>query len=95
MLAPFLSRPFSICASTLIFSTLPKSRNMSNGTFKIPRVINEPNVHYAPKSPERIALQAALVELEQAAPFKVEAYVNGAYVCCADAFHMFTYLTRD
>src|SRR5215211_5421867 len=32
---------------------------------EVPRPVNEPNLHYAPGSPERAELEAALVELQK------------------------------
>lgn len=46
------------------------------GSFKVPLVDNEPLKSYAPGSPERRALEAALVEMEQH-PFEVPCIVNG------------------
>ncbi|KAM0792816.1 hypothetical protein ACM66B_002582 [Microbotryomycetes sp. NB124-2] len=48
-----------------------------NAHFKLPKVANEPNVHYKPGSPERQALQEALKEMEASAPFYVPAFVDG------------------
>lgn len=47
------------------------------GSFKVPLVDNEPLKSYAPGSPERRALEAALVEMEQQLPFEVPCIVNG------------------
>ncbi|KAI0034343.1 delta-1-pyrroline-5-carboxylate dehydrogenase [Vararia minispora EC-137] len=44
---------------------------------KVPTIDNEPMLSYAPGSPERAALQAALKEIEQGAPFEVPIIVNG------------------
>lgn len=52
----------------------------NNASFKLPRVANEPNVHYAPGSPEREALAKALKETEAAAPFYVPAVIDGKHV---------------
>ncbi|GAA5821771.1 hypothetical protein JCM10212_004798 [Sporobolomyces blumeae] len=52
----------------------------TNAIFKLPRVANEPNKSYAPGTPERAALAAALVEMEAAAPFDVPAFVGGKEV---------------
>ncbi|GAA5949032.1 hypothetical protein JCM21900_003180 [Sporobolomyces salmonicolor] len=52
----------------------------TNAHFKLPRVFNEPNKSYAPGSPERAALVAALAEMEAAAPFDVPAFVGGKEV---------------
>ncbi|KAI6034515.1 Aldehyde/histidinol dehydrogenase [Pisolithus microcarpus] len=47
------------------------------GSFKVPLVDNEPLKSYAPGSPERRALEAALVEMEQQLLFEVPCIVNG------------------
>lgn len=52
----------------------------TNALFKLPRVTNEVNKTYAPGSPERSDLAAALVEMEAAAPFDVPAFVGGKEV---------------
>ncbi|KAI5479736.1 delta-1-pyrroline-5-carboxylate dehydrogenase [Pseudohyphozyma bogoriensis] len=52
----------------------------SNAIFKLPRVTNEANVHYAPGSPERAALLAELASMEAAAPYAVPAFVGGKEV---------------
>lgn len=53
---------------------------MSNANFKLPRVTNEPNLHYAPGSAERKALKEELARMEAAAPFFVPAFVGGKAV---------------
>ncbi|KAG6853137.1 hypothetical protein C0991_006617 [Blastosporella zonata] len=46
-------------------------------TFKIPAIENEPMRSYAPGSADRKALEAAIVQMEQQAPFEVPCIVNG------------------
>ncbi|KIK64598.1 hypothetical protein GYMLUDRAFT_39635 [Collybiopsis luxurians FD-317 M1] len=46
-------------------------------TFKVPAIDNEPMKSYAPGSPERQALQAAIAQMEQELPFEVPCVVNG------------------
>ncbi|PPQ71585.1 hypothetical protein CVT26_010553 [Gymnopilus dilepis] len=46
-------------------------------SFKIPAIDNEPFKPYAPGSPERAALQAAVAQMEQELPFEVPCIVNG------------------
>ncbi|KAH9030126.1 delta-1-pyrroline-5-carboxylate dehydrogenase [Lactarius pseudohatsudake] len=50
------------------------------GAFKVPAVDNEPMNTYAPGSPERAALQAAIAQMEQELPFEVPIIVNGERV---------------
>ncbi|KAH9983212.1 delta-1-pyrroline-5-carboxylate dehydrogenase [Russula compacta] len=48
--------------------------------FKVPVVENEPMKAYAPNSPERAALQAAIAQMEQELPFEVPVIINGEAV---------------
>jgi hypothetical protein len=52
----------------------------SNASYKLPKISNEPNLHYKPDSPERAALVAELKAMEAAAPYYVPAFVNGKEV---------------
>lgn len=52
----------------------------SNGSFKLPKIVNEPLYHYAPGSSERIALQKELKTMEAGAPYAVPAFVGGKEV---------------
>ncbi|KAI9508151.1 delta-1-pyrroline-5-carboxylate dehydrogenase [Russula earlei] len=45
--------------------------------FKVPDTENEPLIAYAPGSPERAALRAALAQMEQELPFEVPVIING------------------
>ncbi|KAN0126573.1 Aldehyde/histidinol dehydrogenase [Russula decolorans] len=45
--------------------------------FKVPTIENEPLKSYAPGSPERAAVQAAITQLEQELPFEVPVIING------------------
>ncbi|KAL2814343.1 Aldehyde/histidinol dehydrogenase [Aspergillus granulosus] len=46
-------------------------------TFKVPRIDNEPNKHYAPGSPDRKGLQEALARTQQSAPLRVPLTIAG------------------
>ncbi|KAF8621921.1 hypothetical protein AX15_007416 [Amanita polypyramis BW_CC] len=46
-------------------------------TFKVPEIHNEPLKSYAPGSPERAALQAAIIQMEQELPFEVPCVIDG------------------
>ncbi|KAH9998312.1 delta-1-pyrroline-5-carboxylate dehydrogenase [Russula vinacea] len=48
--------------------------------FKVPIVENEPLKAYAPGSPERAALQAAIAQMEQELPYEVPVVINGVPV---------------
>ncbi|KZV91183.1 delta-1-pyrroline-5-carboxylate dehydrogenase [Exidia glandulosa HHB12029] len=50
------------------------------GSFTVPPPTNEPTKNYAPGSPERVALEAALKDIQQALPFEVPCVVNGKEV---------------
>ncbi|KAJ3370113.1 1-pyrroline-5-carboxylate dehydrogenase [Allomyces macrogynus ATCC 38327] len=54
--------------------------NPQLGLFTIPAVENEPMKSYAPGSPERAALQAALAEMQAQAPFHVPIVINGEQI---------------
>ncbi|KAM6496262.1 delta-1-pyrroline-5-carboxylate dehydrogenase [Amanita muscaria] len=45
--------------------------------FKVPDIDNEPLKNYAPGSPERAALQAAIVQIQQELPFEVPCVIDG------------------
>ncbi|KAL7267952.1 1-pyrroline-5-carboxylate dehydrogenase [Rhizina undulata] len=45
-------------------------------TFKVPKVENEPNKHYAKGSPDRAALEAAVSKLRSKAPISVPLFIN-------------------
>ncbi|KAI5114655.1 hypothetical protein M0805_008120, partial [Coniferiporia weirii] len=45
--------------------------------FKAPTIENEPMMSYAPGTSERLALEAALKQMEQELPFEVPCIVNG------------------
>ncbi|KIJ57180.1 hypothetical protein M422DRAFT_23276 [Sphaerobolus stellatus SS14] len=54
--------------------------NAQLASFKVPEIKNEPFKHYAPGSPERLALQKALDEMKQSLPFEVPIVINGKHV---------------
>ncbi|KAL2797920.1 Aldehyde/histidinol dehydrogenase [Aspergillus keveii] len=58
-------------------SAFARTRTAAYATFKVPRIDNEPNKHYAPGSPDRKGLQEALARHQQAAPFKVPLVIAG------------------
>ncbi|KAL2861715.1 Aldehyde/histidinol dehydrogenase [Aspergillus pseudodeflectus] len=58
-------------------SAFARTRTAAYATFKVPRIDNEPNKHYAPGSPDRKGLQEALAKHQQAAPFKVPLVIAG------------------
>lgn len=51
--------------------------NAQLAAFKVPAIENEPMRAYPPGSPERVALEAALVEMARQLPFEVPCIVNG------------------
>ncbi|PKS10627.1 hypothetical protein jhhlp_002382 [Lomentospora prolificans] len=50
------------------------------GAFKIPKVVNEPNHHYAKGSAQRESLTAAIERLQAQGPFEVPVVVNGTQI---------------
>jgi 1-pyrroline-5-carboxylate dehydrogenase len=50
------------------------------GVFKIPRVANEPNHHYAKGSAQREGLTAAVERLQKKGPFEVPVVVDGIHI---------------
>ncbi|KAL3488824.1 Aldehyde/histidinol dehydrogenase [Aspergillus germanicus] len=58
-------------------SAFARTRTAAYATFKVPRIDNEPNKHYASGSPDRKGLQEALARHQQAAPFKVPLVIAG------------------
>ncbi|KAL4984722.1 mitochondrial delta-1-pyrroline-5-carboxylate dehydrogenase [Aspergillus falconensis] len=61
-------------------SVFSRTKTASYATFKVPRIDNEPNKHYAPGSPDRKALQEALARTQQNAPLNVPLVVAGKEV---------------
>ncbi|OJJ45364.1 hypothetical protein ASPZODRAFT_17581 [Penicilliopsis zonata CBS 506.65] len=52
----------------------------SYATFKVPRIDNEPNKHYAPGSQDRKALEEALAQSKQKAPLNIPVVIAGKEV---------------
>ncbi|EAW06671.1 delta-1-pyrroline-5-carboxylate dehydrogenase prnC [Aspergillus clavatus NRRL 1] len=78
------AQPFK-CRS--LTSTLVRSRAMgSYATFKVPRIDNEPNKHYAPGSPDRKALEEALAKAKQDAPLNVPLVIAGKEIKSSQTF---------
>ena len=50
-------------------------------SFKLPKVLNEPNHHYAKGSEQREGLMAAVERLRRRAPMQVPIVVGGKEVC--------------
>ncbi|KAL4922475.1 Aldehyde/histidinol dehydrogenase [Aspergillus aurantiobrunneus] len=67
-------------ARTTVASALSRTKAASYATFKVPRIDNEPNKHYAPGSPDRKALQDALARTKQDAPLGVPLVIAGKEV---------------
>ncbi|KNG86026.1 delta-1-pyrroline-5-carboxylate dehydrogenase [Aspergillus nomiae NRRL 13137] len=58
----------------------------SYATFKVPRIDNEPNKHYAPGSPDRKGLEEALAKHQQNAPFNVPLVIAGKEIKSSETF---------
>ncbi|GIK07048.1 1-pyrroline-5-carboxylate dehydrogenase [Aspergillus viridinutans] len=80
------AQPFAKCRS-LTSSFVRPSRAMGTyATFKVPRIDNEPNKHYAPGSPDRKALEDALVKTKQSAPLNVPLVIAGKEIKSSQTF---------
>ncbi|OJJ64100.1 hypothetical protein ASPSYDRAFT_138758 [Aspergillus sydowii CBS 593.65] len=73
-------------ARTTVASALSRTKTASYATFKVPRIDNEPNKHYAPGSPDRKALQDALARSQQSAPLSVPLVIAGKEVKASESF---------
>ncbi|KAJ9250816.1 hypothetical protein DTO207G8_5808 [Paecilomyces variotii] len=61
-----------------ISCSFPCRRGLASlANFKVPRIDNEPNKHYAPGSPDRKALEQALATVKQNAPINVPLVIGG------------------
>ncbi|KAH8925688.1 delta-1-pyrroline-5-carboxylate dehydrogenase [Atractiella rhizophila] len=56
-------------------------------TFAVPKVDNEPNQHYAPKTPARVAVESTLKDLSSSLPIKVPAVIDGASIAPSGPVH--------
>ncbi|KAL4782448.1 Aldehyde/histidinol dehydrogenase [Aspergillus varians] len=70
-------------ARTAVVSALSRTKTASYATFKVPRIDNEPNKHYAPGSPDRKALQEALARTQKDAPLSVPLVIAGKEIKAA------------
>ncbi|KAJ0421662.1 Aldehyde/histidinol dehydrogenase [Aspergillus carlsbadensis] len=77
MQSSLLLRARGLPAAARTASAFARTRTAAYATFKVPRIDNEPNKHYAPGSPDRKGLQEALAKHQQAAPFKVPLVIAG------------------
>ncbi|KKK22138.1 hypothetical protein P175DRAFT_0426329 [Aspergillus ochraceoroseus IBT 24754] len=64
-------------AKTPISAVLSRTRTCSYATFKVPRIDNEPNKHYAPGSPDRKGLEDALARIQQTSPLSIPLVIAG------------------
>ncbi|KAL3465982.1 Aldehyde/histidinol dehydrogenase [Aspergillus heterothallicus] len=67
-------------------SAFARTRSAAYATFKVPRIDNEPNKHYAPGSPDRKGLQEALARTQQSAPLQVPLTIAGKEVSSSQIF---------
>ncbi|KAE8144836.1 Aldehyde/histidinol dehydrogenase [Aspergillus avenaceus] len=58
----------------------------SYATFKVPRIDNEPNKHYAPGTPDRKGLEDALAKHKQSAPLNVPLVIGGKEIKASEIF---------
>ncbi|CCX14886.1 Aldehyde/histidinol dehydrogenase [Pyronema domesticum] len=73
--------PYKLATSRRVArsTTLSASANRKMATmasFKVPKVENEPNHHYAPNTPSRLALDAALTALRSKSPQKIPLHIG-------------------
>ncbi|KAL4804316.1 Aldehyde/histidinol dehydrogenase [Aspergillus unguis] len=61
-------------------------RSRAYATFKVPRIDNEPNKHYAAGSPDRKALQDALARTQKDAPLSVPLVIAGKEIKASSSF---------
>ncbi|RDW94556.1 putative delta-1-pyrroline-5-carboxylate dehydrogenase [Coleophoma crateriformis] len=73
------SLPCSLSRCSQFSTKIPRnSKNLSTfASFKIPKVVNEPNHHYAKGSAQRAGLTAALESLQKKTPLDVPIVVGG------------------
>ncbi|KAM0806998.1 putative Aldehyde dehydrogenase [Seiridium cardinale] len=71
-------RAVSLQASLTARRTLSTTNSMSNlAAFKVPKVLNEPNQHYAKGSEQRQGLYAAVDNLQQKLPLEIPLVIGG------------------
>ncbi|KAL4885609.1 Aldehyde/histidinol dehydrogenase [Aspergillus karnatakaensis] len=83
MQSSLLLRARALPAARTTVTAFARTRTIA--TFKIPRIDNEPNKHYAPGSPDRKALQEALARTQQTAPLSVPLVIAGKEVSASQA----------
>ncbi|KAL2839590.1 Aldehyde/histidinol dehydrogenase [Aspergillus pseudoustus] len=67
-------------------SAFARTRTAGYATFKVPRIDNEPNKHYAPGSPDRKGLQEALARTQRSAPLRVPLTIAGKEITSSQTF---------
>ncbi|KAL4796834.1 Aldehyde/histidinol dehydrogenase [Aspergillus venezuelensis] len=80
-----LLRARGLPTARTVTSAISRTKTASYATFKVPRIDNEPNKHYAPGSPDRKALQDALARTQQSAPLSVPLVIAGKEVNAASS----------
>ncbi|TGO26076.1 hypothetical protein BPAE_0066g00020 [Botrytis paeoniae] len=77
----------STLGSTITSSTGDRCNMATIASFKIPKVVNEPNHHYAKGSAQRDGLYKALERLESKAPLEVPLVVGGKEIKTSSVSH--------
>ncbi|EME42293.1 hypothetical protein DOTSEDRAFT_54698 [Dothistroma septosporum NZE10] len=62
-------------------------RALTSGTYRVPKPFNEPNLQFAPNSPERIKLREALSEIRSQLPLQVPA-IGGKNATVSSSQHL-------
>ncbi|KAI5780519.1 Aldehyde/histidinol dehydrogenase [Geopyxis carbonaria] len=63
-----------------LFAASVRRRNATLAAFKVPKIENEPNQHFAKGSPERGSLEAALAKTKSEAPYDIPLHIGGKEV---------------
>ncbi|KAI1858981.1 uncharacterized protein JN550_012243 [Neoarthrinium moseri] len=80
----------SLQSSHIVTRSLSSTSRMANlATFKIPKVLNEPNHHYAKGSSQRQGLTAAVESLQSKLPLQVPLVVGGKEVKTSETSKQF------
>ncbi|KFY00396.1 hypothetical protein V495_03795 [Pseudogymnoascus sp. VKM F-4514 (FW-929)] len=61
-------------------TALPAKRTFSLASYRIPKVVNEPNHHYAKGSAQRAGLMSALKQFQSLTPLEVPLFIGGEEV---------------
>lgn len=80
------AQQFAKCRPLTSSFVRPNRAMGTYATFKVPRIDNEPNKHYAPGSPDRKALEDALAKAKQSAPLNIPLVIAGKEIKSSQTF---------